>query len=79
MWAVEGSSKSELIKQTNKTAVKFYVDGIRIKDETLMRKEISIKGEQTVSRPLTGISEPTVWLPTAKHWGSGPGVGAMQE
>ena len=42
MWAVEGSSKSELLKQTNRIAVKFDADEIQIKEETLMRKEISL-------------------------------------
>lgn len=50
MWVVEGSSKSEFLKQTNRIAVKFDVDEIQIEEETLMRKESSIKGEETVAR-----------------------------
>lgn len=41
-----------------------------------MRKEISIKDEETVARPLTdclaGISDPTVWFPLSKTLGFWP-------
>lgn len=67
MWVVEGSSKSEFLKQTNRIAVKFDVDEIQIKEETLMRKESSIKGEETWqglrTDCLAGITDPTVWPP----------------